>query len=709
MARTLVVIVAFVALLGALIGYQSEAADPKLVPQIGWPGSCETQSWSADEKRMVGFFSNPVPAIVEWDAKSWEVLSYRPINGINSPYLISSAALCGNSRYLIINFAQEIGGARMLDTRTGSTVKTFPATVGFSQSGNVIIELQGKTVRLCDITYDKVIGAISAPGNVSFAELSPNGKLLLTIDRDGKGSLWNVATGKLLHTLKHNAPLLGPCVFSPDSKYLITDGDDPKWEPPTEAVTEAAYARTFDWLIWDTASGKQLLRRPDHYSLDGGTSAFIFVENGRKMLSCGMFSVDVWTIPGGKHIRKFDGSGEFLQESPGNQHRGPQRPFSVSPDGKVLAAGPERWSLPSFKLLASIPMYAPASNWLAFSPDGSQLASISSGDSVTVWNIPQLRVSRWLRPSWYESSDTRVLFPANDEVGIYTYGNNVELYSPLTGKLLRKVKPPTAEHATSWIRLSPDGKLLVGDEEYKGRRRLHVWDAKTLVSVATVDEAVNVVRESAFSPDGKWFIAEENGGKNLLYDLENATARRMPGLAGQFVFSPDSHLLAGYQRGSKGPRDFCPTLLDTATGKVMLTPEETGPGDNFPIAFSPNGKVLAAVSGSRIRLFSVETGKAFKDLEETGAVRQIDFDPKGRWIAGTGGLGITLWDADTGKVVVTLLAVPPDRDTRKGGFWVAYRPDGSYNASANGETLLRWFDGASLHPAKWHKSQPTSH
>lgn len=671
----------------AVVG--SVRAEQAIVPQICWPGECLDQRWLPGGRSAVGIFRYPVPALVTWSTKRWEVLSYRPIKEIADPGLIRSACFSPDGRHMALNVDSE--GVRVLETATVREILRLPgATAGFAQAGHTLIELLPDAIRFWNVDRLEAVRTLHIKGSdVSLAEISPDGRLLFTYDTDGKGRLWDARTGSLLRALKHDAPLLGPALFSPDSRYLVVNGDDPEWEAPAFAASEAAYGRTYELLLWDTGTGRLVWRRLDHDSLQGGTSSFFFVDSGRRLLSCGLFSIDVWAIPEGRCIRSFHGSGRMLQSSPGNAHRGPQPPFAVSPEGTQLAAGPERWALPSFKEIAALPMYQPSANWLAFSPDGTRLAAITPSDVAAVWDLREMRVTHWVQPSWW-SSDTRIAFPSAGKIVAYTYGNHMEVHSALSGKLVNRLSPPSRiGRANGWTRLSPDGRLLAGDFTTEEDRHLEVWDAVTGATLARIAPCPHAAREYAFSSDRRWFVAQAGYGESTLYDLVEKTSRQLAGIVGQFAFSPDGSLLACYAVHGEGKPGTSLVLVATSSGEIDCVIGRSDVRYYRPVVFSPDGRSLAAVFGSSIRVLDVSSMSASTNLADVGSVRQLAFSPDGRYIAGTSGLGVTIWDAASGVVRLTLIAVPPDRDSGKGGFWFAIRSDGSYNASAGGDVRLR--------------------
>jgi WD40 repeat protein len=149
---------------------------------------------------------------------------------------------------------------------------------------------------------------------------------------------------------------------------------------------------------------------------------------------------------------------------------------------------------------------------------------------------------------------------------------------------------------------------------------------------------------------------------------------------GGIAFSPNGKLLAF---NTLEGEDEVPviTLWDVAKRKesaiLRVSTGASALGTGYALAFSPDGKTLAAV-GARVTLFDVATGKAKATFKGSGPAA---FSPDGKTLATVGDEHtVTLWDLSTGKEKLTF-AVTRDR-------WflcsLAFSPNGKTLAAGSG-------------------------
>jgi dipeptidyl aminopeptidase/acylaminoacyl peptidase len=121
------------------------------------------------------------------------------------------------------------------------------------------------------------------------------------------------------------------------------------------------------------------------------------------------------------------------------------------------------------------------------------------------------------------------------------------------------------------------------------------------------------VESLAFSPDGKVLACAKTNGLILLWDVAGGTELRpLPSPDSRVVriaFSPDGTVLASAGQVNNGA---VVRLWKVATGQLLFTSHVPGGGMAWEVAFSPDGKTLAAgLQSGEVRLFDVDmTGRS---------------------------------------------------------------------------------------------------
>jgi WD40 repeat protein len=265
---------------------------------------------------------------------------------------------------------------RLWDLATGrelrqvSTGEMGPTCLAFSPDGKWLAGAPPSGidpgVRLWDAASGKEVRRFGAPtGGITCLDFSPDGKMLATGSSDRTIRLWDLTTGTELQKMTRET-VVTRVAFAPDGRALLTAA----WNQPIS--------------VWEPGTGKELRQ------FEGGSYALnslVFSRDGRTVVTAGYdWTVRLFEFASGKEVRQFKGnlSATFTPDGRG---------LSYLPDGQTIAIT----ALGSRGEVGRIAGHPEAVFALAFSPDGSRLASGGWDTTVLVWNTS--RVDKAATPS----------------------------------------------------------------------------------------------------------------------------------------------------------------------------------------------------------------------------------------------------------------------------------------------------------------------
>ncbi|MEH1859123.1 MAG: serine/threonine-protein kinase [Nostoc sp.] len=309
---------------------------------------------------------------------------------------------------------------KLWNLATGKQIRTLPSeryanrghfnsvySVAISPDGNTLASGSGdNTIKLWNLVTGEQIRTLSfrsptLPGStkgtklggfgyrVNSVAISPDGKTIASDSEDGTIKLWNLETGKEIHTFKGHFGSVLSVAISPDGKTLASgseDGTIKLWNLETgkEIRTITAHFNSVNSFAISLA----IIRRPDEIPVGipgqsevNKVNSVAFSPDGKTLASgSNDKTIKLWNLATEKKIRTLTGHSDSV------------RSVAFSPDGKTLASSSgdktiKLWSLETEEQIRTLTGHSDSVNSVAISPDGKTLVSGSLDKTIKIWRL----------------------------------------------------------------------------------------------------------------------------------------------------------------------------------------------------------------------------------------------------------------------------------------------------------------------------------
>jgi small GTP-binding protein len=261
---------------------------------------------------------------------------------------------------------------------------------------------------------------------------------------------------------------------------------------------------------------------------------------------------------------------------------------------------------------------------IAWSPDGSYLASPSRDETIRIWDthsgacVLTLQGHRGHVNSVEWSPDGQRLASASDD-------NTIRLWETASGRPVQTLKAHTTSvYSVAW---SPDGQRLASSSR---DLTIRMWESASGKPLQTLEGHASDINSVTWSPDGQRLASASYDKTICIWDADSAKSLQ---------------ILAGHS------------------------------GTVWSIAWLPNGQHLASGStDGTIRLWETVSGKLIHVLEgHSGRVVSVVLSADGRWLGSKGDDNtVRLWRCDT-RDCVGVLGEP----STDGSYWtgIGFHPN----------------------------------
>jgi len=535
---------------------------------------------------------------------------------------------------------------KVWDAATGAELITIPGhegdicSVAFSPDGSHIVSAShDKTVKVWDAANGRQVKTLTGHQHYTYsARYSPDGKRIVSSSHDGTIKVWDSATGAELMSVNAYREAASSARFTPDGRRIIAaggwDGRIKTWDGVTGAEIKA--------FQHDTAGVWTLALSPD----------------GARVVSGGQDGiVKVWDTTEGKELLVLRGHREEIYS------------LAFSADGKRIASASEDntiriWDAKTGAEQVVLRGHEGAVLGVVFSPDNKHVVSCGVDNTVRIWDSTSEAENTTINTRYAVgdlafSRDSRRLLTAGD--------NTVTVWDAATGAevtTLHVYDVSPYQGTPRFGAISPDGERLLCWTQSWGRGGkpiVNVWDMVRQTRLTTLRGHEKPVVRVSFSPDGRYIVTGSADKAIKLWDgaagAELMALQEHKESLNCVAFSPDSkHFVTGGIDGIM-------KLRDTTTGAELRTIQHgdgiVSPGrSHWTVVFSPDGKrIVSGGFNDKVKVWDAATGAELMSLDVgEGGAGSVAFSPDGKRLAACGGNKalVRIWNAETGDELITL-------------------------------------------------------
>ncbi len=538
----------------------------------------------------------------------------------------------------------------------------FPLLL-FAEEPILVIDPHGHSSKIRDIMF------------------TPDGKTLISVSEDKTIRLWDVETGDLVKTLRHqigegHEGTIHGGTLSPDGKILAIGG----WPYGGGEYGIPVH-------LFDLKSGEIVGLLKEHPDV---VMALDFSQDGKWLASGSSSTVRIWDMS------NIGADPVIILESEDGVFD-----LAFSPDGKKLVTSHIDNMVRLWDLSKSLEetqqsrtqtlkepekvmkKHTTVACCVAYSPDGKYIISGDFDGHHFLWDTREGKVKKTFQPM---DTASAVAFSPNSKHVVISNGNKAEVYSVPKGKKITtftkhasSVENNAFSNNVTTVAFHGDELIATaGGNEYD----IYIWDLKTGDVKTHIVGQGKRVEAVAFGEALHVAFGNTSGGLHGVGPLERSFDFGDMSLHQKLPPEIEFTRIQTKYQGKELKYKFGNWYELNVKGGGTI---ENSPRDGWvrSYTFALDGNIV--VGSSHVLRLHRSDGSIIREfVGHTGEVWDVSISQDGKILASASDdQTIRLWNLETGECLVTLF-IARDRE------WVCWTPKGYYTASAGGEKYIGW-------------------
>ncbi len=567
--------------------------------------------------------------------------------------IVNVVAISPDSRMVISG--SEDGTLKLWDIETAREIRTFSGhdngvtSVAFSPDGKYIAsashyernwweKLENYSfIKIWDVTSGKELHSLKGHGSeVTSVVFAPDGKHLVTASRDKLIFIWDIVNEKIINRLVGHKDTVNAVIYSPDGKKILSASDDKTiriWNATSGNFEKSLYLSSDIKTLSISQDGRRLL-------------SVVSNSSRRKKQATPPDGIILWNTEDWSKWTLTTGNTMFAAFSPvGNKIISCS--ITDSMDSKL-----KLWNSETGKQEGETTQHIQLDHMVAWAPNGKFVISANYDHTLIKWDIKSNREILFLGAA----AELHALAVSNSNHDVIASSvSAIERWNLNDGTVEYRYSAPLGE---VWsIEISSDNRYLIAQSEHNNINEISIYELKT----GSPYKKLKGKNNSFFSG-----YKITSNSKKLIIGVSDEGIKTYNIASGKFE---------GTNIKSTDSSHTEYNLLDITNSNMLLV----GQGVDLQIydlnkrrqtkfagwhklridtgAFSPDGKFVASAGlGGEIRVWDVDKGSPYAEFSRhSGEVNTVLFTPDNRFVVSCGkDKTIKIWDLARKRLHLTL-------------------------------------------------------